>query len=100
MTYTVRKGDTLYDIAARHLGSGSKWRELGFTGDPTKLPVGTVLNFGGGQPAGAPAAASAGAPTSSGAPSFTPRDMTAEYTKIVSSLKPQYDVSGDTAKLE
>ncbi|RMG13442.1 MAG: LysM peptidoglycan-binding domain-containing protein [Planctomycetota bacterium] len=27
-TYTVRKGDTLYAIARRELGSGARWREL------------------------------------------------------------------------
>lgn len=42
--YTVKSGDTLWDIAARTLGSGTRWKELGYTGDPTKMPVGTVLN--------------------------------------------------------
>lgn len=50
-SYTVQQGDTLSGIAAKQLGSASRWRELGFTGDPTKLPVGTVLNFGAPAPA-------------------------------------------------
>jgi len=41
--YIVRQGDTLWDIAARTLGSGSRWRELGYTGNPRTLPIGTPL---------------------------------------------------------
>jgi len=46
----IEKGDTLYGIY------GSNWRELsGYTGDPRKLAVGTVLPApGGSQPAPAP----------------------------------------------
>lgn len=37
-TYTVKAGDTLYDIY------GPNWKQLsGYTGDPTKLQIGTVL---------------------------------------------------------
>ncbi len=46
-TYTVKPGDTLYDIAQKYLGSGSRWKELGYTGDPKKLQPGTVLSWGG-----------------------------------------------------
>lgn len=45
MKYVVKRGDTLWGIAKRFLGSGARWRELGFTGDPRKLPVGYVLNI-------------------------------------------------------
>ena len=45
-SYTVRKGDTLWDIACRFYGEGTRWRELaernGVT-DPRKLPVGKKL---------------------------------------------------------
>ena len=44
--YTVQTGDTLWDIARRILGSGTKWGDLrGYSGDPRKLPVGTRLNY-------------------------------------------------------
>ena len=42
-TYTVRKGDTLWDISQKLLGSGARYKELGYTGDAKKLPVGTKL---------------------------------------------------------
>ena len=45
-TYTVVKGDTLWDIAARFYGSGTKWAEIaeknGIT-NPRLLQIGTVL---------------------------------------------------------
>lgn len=45
-TYTVVKGDTLWDIAARFYGSGTKWGVLaeknGIT-NPRRLQIGTVL---------------------------------------------------------
>lgn len=62
-TYTVKPGDTLWDIAQRYLGSGSRWKELGYTGDPTKLKPGTVLSWGGSTstPASAPATSTSSA---------------------------------------
>ena len=44
MQYIVKPGDTLWDIAQKYLGSGSRWQEI-YQGDPTKLQVGTVLNI-------------------------------------------------------
>lgn len=45
-TYTVVKGDTLWDIAVRFYGSGTKWAEIaeknGIT-NPRLLQIGTVL---------------------------------------------------------
>lgn len=48
ITYTVKKGDTLWDIAKKYLGSGSRWKEIynlsGFTsqtiyaGQKLKIP--------------------------------------------------------------
>lgn len=40
----VERGDTLYAIAQQVFGNGSRWKELGFNGDPKSLQVGTVLN--------------------------------------------------------
>lgn len=45
--YTVKSGDTLWGIAQRYLGSGSRWRELGYRGDPRTLPVGYKLTIPG-----------------------------------------------------
>ena len=47
-TYTVRRGDTLWDLACRFYGSGLRWRELAAkngVSDPRKLPVGKVLRL-------------------------------------------------------
>lgn len=45
-TYVVKKGDTLWDIACRFYGDGTKWGTIaqknGVT-DPRKLQIGTVL---------------------------------------------------------
>src|SRR3990167_3036972 len=40
----VQKGDTLWSLAQKLLGSGARWGEFGYTGDPKKLRIGTTLN--------------------------------------------------------
>ena len=47
-TYTVKKGDTLWDIACRFYGDGTKWRAIAAkngVADPRKLQVGKVLTL-------------------------------------------------------
>ena len=47
-TYTVKKGDTLWDIACRFYGDGTKWRAIAAKNgvpDPRKLQVGKVLTL-------------------------------------------------------
>lgn len=46
--YVVKPGDTLWGIAQKYLGNGARWGELGYSGDPRKMPVGTVINIPGG----------------------------------------------------
>ncbi len=78
MAYTVKSGDTLWDIAQRLLGSGTRWRELlgpsGLPADfnPRTLQIGTVIKTAAeAKPAAAPAptpkpaAAAPAAPTPS-----------------------------------
>ena len=45
----VDSGDTLSGIAQQYLGSSGKWKELGgYSGDPRKMPAGTILTLPGG----------------------------------------------------
>ncbi len=47
-TYTVKKGDTLWGIACRFYGDGTKWGTLAAkngVSDPRKLQIGTVLTL-------------------------------------------------------
>lgn len=47
-TYTVRAGDTLWAIAVRYYGDGSKWRRVADANgvrDPRKLRIGHVLTI-------------------------------------------------------
>jgi hypothetical protein len=47
-TYTVKKGDTLWAIASRFLGTGAKWHsiaDLNGVRDPRKLQIGQVLKL-------------------------------------------------------
>lgn len=47
-TYTVKKGDTLWDIACRFYGDGTQWGTLAAknnVSDPRKLQIGKVLTL-------------------------------------------------------
>jgi nucleoid-associated protein YgaU len=49
-TYTLKKGDTLWSIAQKYLGSGTRWREIanlnGISDAQTrKLPIGLVVKL-------------------------------------------------------
>ena len=47
-TYTVKKGDTLWGVACRFYGDGTRWRELAVkngVSDPKKLQIGKVLTL-------------------------------------------------------
>lgn len=47
-TYTVKRGDTLWAIACRFYGDGTRWSDLAarnHIGDPKKLQVGKVLTL-------------------------------------------------------
>lgn len=47
-SYTVKKGDTLWDIACRYYGDGTRWGELAErngVADPRKLQIGKVLEL-------------------------------------------------------
>lgn len=68
-THTVERGDTLWRIAERYLGSGFEWRRIADANpsagtDPSALEIGALLTI--------PAASSSGTPGSVGAVSIAP----------------------------
>ena len=96
--YTVKSGDTLWAIAQKSLGNGARWGELGYSGDPRKLQVGTVLNIpdGNNQQQQQNTQQTTSTPTTSSSPSKT---TTQNYSDIVNSLKGNIgSVFGDTTK--
>lgn len=97
--YKVQSGDTLWGIAQKYLGSGSRWGELGFSGDPRKLPVGTILNIPDGssqQQQQQQAPAPTPQPTTS---SPAPQTSAQNYSSIVESLRGSIgSIFGDTTK--
>lgn len=45
-SYTVKLGDTLWGISQQTTGNGANWKQIqGYSGDPRKLQVGTVLKI-------------------------------------------------------
>lgn len=48
LTYTIKQGDTLWDLATKHLGTGTRWREIadanGIT-NPRTLQIGQVITI-------------------------------------------------------
>lgn len=47
-SYVVKKGDTLWDLADRNLGSGTRWREIAKLNgikNPRRLQIGTKLKI-------------------------------------------------------
>ena len=48
LTHTIRKGDTLWAISTRYLGSGRRWKEIVALNpglDPSKLPIGKEITI-------------------------------------------------------
>ena len=50
MTITIQKGDSLYALSRKHLGSGKRWREIAqinglSDADVKRLSVGRVLKL-------------------------------------------------------
>lgn len=44
LVYNVKPGDTLWGIAEQYMGGGQNWKQLGYSGSPYNLQVGTKLN--------------------------------------------------------
>lgn len=76
--YTMKKGDTLWNIAKTHLGSGARWKELLVNGTPAtqvdvrKIPVGATITIL--TPAKAPVPAKVPVRAPAPAPVLGPRD--------------------------
>jgi hypothetical protein len=80
----VQAGDTLWGIAQKYLGNGSRWGELGgFAGDPKRMPVGTIISL-----PGYKAPSSGGGGAAAGPAPLTPEQIAAKeeeakYNKVI-----------------
>lgn len=88
--YTVQKGDTLSAIAKKY---GVSVNALGYSGDPRKLAIGTVLNFGGSAPA-QPSSSGGSAP----APASPPDPLDSYLADARAQLNPGFQDVLDTTK--
>ncbi len=86
---TVQQGDSLSELAAEHLGTSARWRELLeandhlLHGDPRSLKTGMRLTLPAFAAVAPPAAADLPTPTATRAPTQTHRDTPTERTYVV-----------------
>jgi len=94
-THTFQAGDTLWSLANRYLGSGSRWTEIAELNgieDETAIPDGTVLSI----PSTAPVATQAPATTRAAATSAScsleeeGRDLVREWNRVSGELLAMY----------
>jgi len=90
--YKTKRGDTLWGISKKMLGSGSRWKELGYQGDPRRLQVGTTLKWG--APAKAQAKPSAALPAPPPRPGAGTRELPAPPPRPEPSLAERYAAPG------
>lgn len=48
LSYTIKQGDTLWDLATKHLGTGTRWREIANANgiiNPRTLQIGQVITI-------------------------------------------------------
>ncbi len=69
--WQAQKGDTLWGLASMLTGKGSNWKKFGYSGDPRKLQIGTIIS-------------SSCNVKNSTSIQFAPRDVSLEVNKALS----------------
>jgi len=97
-THTIKKGDTLWAIAAKMLGSGTRWKEIARLNgikDPRKVPIGMTLKIPSSKPVKGTAGASKPAATKPGSNAIRMRGHVGDAYSMADKIRRDAKVKDD-----